>query len=127
MDTSLLMLDWATLSRLFQTSMWSNVMNKPSHGLLGECRGPRPSWWPLDTSLGRSTSVHVAWCPLCLNPAQPVLQSSRRHNFIVQTLNWVNQTQFHVSRWALRHGAVKMSIWWSVFLHVCSLLAPTLT
>jgi hypothetical protein len=67
MDTSLLMLDWATLFRLFRTPMWSNVMNKASHGLLGECIGPGPSF----VAIGHKS--RLAGLHLC-RPAPPCTQ-----------------------------------------------------
>jgi hypothetical protein len=63
MDTYLLMLDWATLSGLFRTPMWSNVVNKASHGLLGECRGPIPSL----VAIGHKSR------PAVLHPRRPAL------------------------------------------------------
>ena len=96
--------------------MWSSVVNKASHGLLGECGGPWPSFGAIGhksrspDALGGSPDVH-----LC--PTQPGLSCDLPKGITLSFGLWIGwtKTRFHVSRRALRHGIVKMGIWWSVF------------
>jgi hypothetical protein len=72
------------LVRAFPNHMWSNMVNKASPRLLGECGGPGPSL----VAIGhKSRSSDMAWRHVCPNPARPVLRFSERHNFVIRTLN----------------------------------------
>jgi hypothetical protein len=80
------------LVRAFPNPMCSNVVNKASPGLLGECGGP---WQSLVTIGYKSMSLDSRWGRLTSlvskNPAWPALRSFGRHNFVIRTPNWVNQ------------------------------------
>ena len=81
-------------------SIWSNSMTKASLEFSNECRGYGPSLGAIGHKSRSPDAGRLRGLPdvhLCQNSAWPVLQSSGRHNFVIRTMNWVNQNSIHVS------------------------------
>jgi hypothetical protein len=74
-------------------------------------------WWPLDTSPGRPAPPYVQ--------IEPNLSSDLSEAITLSfglRIGWI-KTQFCVSQRDLRHGVVRMVIWWSVFTPFCTIFA----
>jgi hypothetical protein len=127
MDSSLLVLDWATCRGFPEPPFGSMGWIGLPLGSWVSVEAPSQVWWHLDTSPGRPTPNVVARRPLCPNLARPVLRSSGRHNFVIRTPNWVNQNLISCistssSTWCSQNGHLMKS-----FYHAYSHLVPTLT
>ena len=120
------LLDWASLARLTRTPMWSNVVNKASHGLLGECGGPWPSFGAFGHK-SRSLNALGGQPSICVQPSPTRLAIFRKHNFVIQTLNRLKQNSVSCistrsSTWCSKNRHLR-----KCFYHVYDYLVPTLT